>query len=215
MNGVEQDGQSVMAEFGRGEGENWEVLSEMEPLDIGPAPTWRNLRFPTDEIPEGATAVRLVVKDNNLAQGEWVAVTPPRLAELTAMPQVIDPETPTIPDWAVAFQFPCQRPFDHFAGVAEIPEYRITPDRELKVSSTDTWQSLSAGGVLGFSDAVNESVAVPAYQKDDWNRDWGIIEALSPRPNADGVLPDVAIIDLRETTRSGLWSPGPMIVEDE
>lgn len=215
MNGVEQDGQSVMAEFGRGEGENWEVLSEMEPLDIGPAPTWRNLRFPTDQIPEGATAVRLVVKDNNLAQGEWVAVTPPRLAELTAMPQVIDPETPTIPDWAVAFQFPCQRPFDHFAGVAEIPEYRITPDRELKVSSTDTWQSLSAGGVLGFSDAVNESVAVPAYQKDDWNRDWGIIEALSPRPNADGVLPDVAMIDLRETTRSGLWSPGPMIVEDE
>lgn len=215
INGVEQEGQSVIAEFGRGEGDDWEVLGEMEPLDIGPAPTWRNLRFPTEQIPEGATAVRLVVKDNNLAKGEWVAVTPPRMAELTPMPDVIDPDTPTIPDWAVAFQFPCQRPFDHFAGVAELPKYRITPDRELKVSSTDTWQSLSAGGVLGFSDAVNESVSVPAYQKNDWNRDWGIIEALAPRPNADGVRPDPAMIDLRETTRSGLWSPGPMIAEED
>ncbi|HHT31264.1 MAG TPA: arabinosyltransferase, partial [Corynebacterium sp.] len=186
-----------------------------EPMDIGPAPTWRNLRFPTADIPAEATAVRLVVKDENLAKGEWIAVTPPRLAELTPMPQVIDASVPTIPDWAVAFQFPCQRPFDHFAGVAENPKFRITPDRDLKVSSTDTWMSLSAGGVLGMSDAVNESVAVPAYQNHDWNRDWGIVEALQSRPNPDGVRPEPAVIDHEEITRSGLWSPGPMIAEED
>ncbi|MDK8767793.1 arabinosyltransferase domain-containing protein [Corynebacterium freneyi] len=215
INGVRQKGQKLMAEYGRWDGENWVTLHEAEPLDIGPAPTWRNLRFPTADIPEEATAVRLVASDENLAKGEWIALTPPRLAELKPMPEVIDPSVPTIPDWAVAFQFPCQRPFDHFAGVAENPKYRITPDRELKVSSTDTWQSLSAGGVLGMSDAVNESVAVPTYQKDDWNRDWGIVEALQSRPNPDGVRPGPAVIQYEEITRSGLWSPGPMIVEED
>lgn len=215
INGVEQKGQKLVAEFGRGSGEDWEVLGEMEPMDIGPQPTWRNLRFPTADIPEGATGVRLVVKDENLAKGEWVAFTPPRLAQLTAMPEVMDRDMPTLPDWAVAFQFPCQRPFDHYAGVAESPMYRIMPDRPLKVSSTDTWQSRGAGGVLGMSDAANESVAVPSYQNHDWNRDWGSIEKLAPRPNADGVRPDKAQLDLTETTRSGLWSPGPMIVEED
>lgn len=215
INGVKQKGQKLMAEYGRWDGENWVTLHEAEPLDIGPAPTWRNLRFPTADIPEEATAVRLVVSDENLAKDEWIALTPPRLAELKPMPEVIDSSVPTIPDWAVAFQFPCQRPFDHFAGVAENPKYRITPDRELKVSSTDTWQSLSAGGVLGMSDAVNESVAVPAYQKDDWNRDWGIVEALQSRPNPDGVRPGPAVIQHEEITRSGLWSPGPMIAKED
>ena len=215
INGVEQEGQSLMAQYGQWNGSEWITLHEAEPMDIGPAPTWRNLRFPTADIPAEATAVRLVVKDENLAKGEWIAVTPPRLAELTPMPQVIDASVPTIPDWAVAFQFPCQRPFDHFAGVAENPKFRITPDRDLKVSSTDTWMSLSAGGVLGMTDAVNESVAVPAYQNHDWNRDWGIVEALQSRPNPDGVRPEPAVIDHEEITRSGLWSPGPMIAKED
>jgi len=32
-------------------------------------------------------------------------------------------------DWEVALQFPCQQPFNHRLGVAQIPEYRILPDR--------------------------------------------------------------------------------------
>ncbi len=214
INGVEQDGQKLVAQYGRWNGAEWETLAEAEPMDIGPAPTWRNLRFPTGDIPAEATAVRLVAEDTNLSQGEWLAITPPRMAQLEEMTELIPPETATLPDWAVAFQFPCQRPFDHFAGVAENPRYRIMPDRPLKVSSTDTWQSLGAGGVLGMSDAVNESVAVPSYQVHDWNRDWGSIEALAPRPNADGVRPDIAQIDHEEITRSGVWSPGPGIAKE-
>ncbi|MDK6844917.1 arabinosyltransferase C-terminal domain-containing protein, partial [Escherichia coli] len=86
------------------------------------------------------------------------------------MTDVISPETATIPDWPVAFQFPCQRPFDHYAGVAELPEYRITPDRGLKVVGADVWQSVDGGGPLGFSDAVNEATSVPTYLKNDWRR---------------------------------------------
>lgn len=215
INGVEQKGQKLVAQFGReGAGEGgFEVLSEAEPIDIGPAPSWRNLRFPTKNIPEGATAVRLVAEDKNLESGQWLAITPPRLADVTPMTEVIDPNTPTIPDWPVSFQFPCQRPFDHFAGVAEVPEYRIMPDRKLKVAGPDTWQSADGGGPLGFSDAVNESVSVPSYLKDDWAREWGAVEKLRPRPNRDGVRPAVAEIQYTEVTHSGWYSPGKMIVK--
>ncbi|MFD5869079.1 arabinosyltransferase domain-containing protein [Corynebacterium sp. NPDC060344] len=215
INGVEQKGQKLVAQFGRWTGAEWETMHEAEPLDIGPAPTWRNLRFPVDQVPEGATAVRLVAEDKNLSGDEWIAVTPPRLAQMQTMGDYIGADTPTLPDWAVAFQFPCQRPFDHFAGVAEIPRYRIMPDRELKVSSTDTWQGQAAGGVLGMVDVVNHAVALPTYQIHDWARDWGSIEELTTRANGDDVRPDVAVIDHERITRSGLWSPGPMIAEEE
>ena len=216
INGVAQQGRKLVAEYGRkgGDEDGFEVLSESEPIDIGPAPTWRNLRFLTEEIPEGATAVRLVAEDNDVSEDQWLALTPPRLAELQSMTDVISPETATIPDWPVAFQFPCQRPFDHYAGVAELPEYRITPDRGLKVVGADVWQSVDGGGPLGFSDAVNEATSVPTYLKNDWRRDWGSVEKLSPRPNKDKVKPDVAEIEYEDITRSGLYSPGKMIVKD-
>ncbi|ALA66464.1 arabinosyltransferase domain-containing protein [Corynebacterium lactis] len=216
INGVKQSGQKLVAEYGRpGANGAFEVLGEAEPIDVGPAPTWRNLRFPTDQIPEGATAVRLVAEDTDVSEDQWLALTPPRIAQLKPMSEVIPPETPTIPDWPVAFQFPCQRPFDHFAGVAERPEYRITPDRGLKVVGADMWQSAVGGGPLGFSDAINESVAVPTYLNHDWARDWGSVEKLSPRPNKDKVKPDVAEIDYEDVTRMGWYKPGRMIVKEE
>ncbi|MDK7012143.1 arabinosyltransferase C-terminal domain-containing protein, partial [Escherichia coli] len=53
INGVAQPGRKLVAQYGRkgGDEDGFEVLSESEPIDIGPAPTWRNLRFLTEEIP--------------------------------------------------------------------------------------------------------------------------------------------------------------------
>ena len=216
LNGVEQKGAKLVAQWGRpGPNNEFEVIGEQEPLDIGPSPSWRNLRFVTDQIPAEATAVRLSVEDTDLAEDQWVALTPPRLAELTPMTEVITPDVPTIPDWSVAFQFPCQRPFDHYAGVAEIPRYRITPERELKIVGPDTWQSDVGGGPLGLSDAVNESVTVSTYLKNDWGREWGSVEKLAPRPNEAGVAPDVAEIQHTDVVHNGLYSPGQMIVQKQ
>lgn len=214
-NGVEQSGQDLLFEFGREVNGEWESLGTAEPMDIGPQPAWRNLRLPMDQVPEEATAVRLQVEDTNLTRGEWIAVTPPRAPIMEPLSETIGEDTPTLTDWAVAFQFPCQRPFDHWGGVAENPEYRIMPDRPLKISSTDTWQSAGGGGVLALSNTVNRQETLSAYQKDDWGRDWGSVEHLTLRPNRDGALPDKAGIDVEQKTRSGLWSPGKMLVDDD
>src|SRR5699024_8782865 len=125
-----------------------EVAGSVSPLDIGPAPSWRNLRVPFDSMPDDVTAVRLVVTDDDPDPSRWIAFTPPRVAELVTMQELIGDSRPVLPDWAVAFHVPCLRPFEEYAGIHELPEYRILPDRGLAVSSTTPWQRWDGGRPL-------------------------------------------------------------------
>jgi arabinosyltransferase C len=47
---------------------------------------------------------------------------------------------------------------------------------------------------------------VPTYLKDDWFRDWGALQQLTPYYRDA----QPARLDLGSTTRSGLWSPAPL-----
>jgi arabinosyltransferase B len=184
------------------------TLGQYLPKDIGPAPSWRNLRVPLADLPADADVVRIVANDPILIGDQWLAFTPPRVPKLQSLNSLIGSERPILLDWAVGLQFPCQRPFLHRYGVAEVPEYRILPDRPLAVSSTDTWQSEENGGPLGFSDMLAGSVTIPTYLRDDWGRDWGSLERY------DRYYPKAvpAEITTGEKVRSGLWSPGKLRV---
>ena len=197
---------SLRVEFGREEGGEFVALSSTGLVDIGPFPSWRNLRLPLSDAPSDATAVRIVAWDDNPGLNEWVAFTPPRVAQLQTVQQHIGSETPVLLDWAVAMAFPCQRPFDHLDGVAEIPKFRILPDRGLAVSSTNTWQDDIGGGPLGWTSLLLRAETVPSYQLNDWSRDWGSIE----RYNLQVPGSELAQLELGEETRSGLWAPAPI-----
>ena len=182
-----------------------EVAGEVSPIDIGPAPSWRNLRVPLDEIPAEATAVRVIAEDNNADPDWWIALTPPRIPVTETMQELVGDTAPVLPDWAVAFHVPCVRPFEEFAGVHELPEYRILPDRGL-AAVTDNWQGWDGGGPLGFIELTEEGETVPTYLENDWDRDWGSLVRYTP------LVPDAepAEIDFGEVTRSGLWDGGPL-----
>lgn len=214
INGVHQSGQSVMLEYGRlGDDGDVEELGEAMMYDIGPEPSWRNLRYPLDQLPEDANVVRIVASDVNLDEDQWVALTPPRVPNLDSLNNVIGSETPGLLDWAVGLQFPCQRTFDHYAGVTEIPEYRISPDHGGK-STLSPFQDWAGGGSMGTAEAVNNAYEIPSYLRNDWGRDWGSIERYSLRTNSNGEAPKVADINLETIQRSGLWNPGHMKVDE-
>ncbi len=97
--------------------------------DVGAAPAWRNLRAPLAAIPEDATRIRLVARDDDLDPQHWIALTPPRIPELSTLQDVVGSTDPVLLDWLVGLAFPCQRPFDHQYGVTEVPQWRILPDR--------------------------------------------------------------------------------------
>ena len=184
---------------------DFEVMGSMTPTDIGPAPAWRNLRIPLDEIPGDAEVVRVVVEDNNLDPDRWLAVTPPRNPQLRTLQQVVGSTAPVLIDWVVALAFPCQRPFVHNGGVAEIPEYRILADRESS-SAANWWQSANGGGPLLWTTQTVEAVTVPTYLDHDWSRDWGSLQRFEPLdPSATP-----ATLVHSSAVRWGWTTPGPM-----
>ena len=213
QNGVAQPGEKLLLEYGRTEGTDVEKLGETEMMDIGPDPTWRNLRLPLENLPAEADAVRIVAEDNSLDPQDWIAFTPPRAPELAPLGTTVSMATPALLDWSVALQFPCQRSFDHWAGVTEIPEYRISPDHPGKAALTGFMDFLG-GGSMATVQAVNTAAEIPSYTRDDWHRDWGSVQSYELRTNSQGVAPDLARIDEENIVRSGLWHESDMKIRE-
>jgi arabinosyltransferase B len=198
------EGQTVELEYALPGPDGTPVASgRLVPYDLGPAPSWRNLRFPRDQIPADAVAVRVVAEDVSLTPGDWIAVTPPRVPELRSVQEYVGSDQPVLMDWAVGMAFPCQQPMLHANGVTEIPKFRITPDYNAKRKDTDTWQDGRNGGLLGISDLLLRAHVMASYLSNDWGRDWGSLRKFDTIVEAE-----VAQLDLGTATRSGLYSPG-------
>ncbi|MFW0153289.1 arabinosyltransferase domain-containing protein [Mycobacterium sp. smrl_JER01] len=199
-------GQTVELEYATAGPDGAPVLAgRVSPYDIGPTPSWRNLRFPRAQIADDAVAVRVIAEDLSLGQGDWVAVTPPRVPEVRSVQEYVGSQQPVLMDWAVGLAFPCQQPMLHANGVTEIPRFRISPDYFAKLQSTDTWQDGINGGLLGITDLLLRASVMSTYLSNDWGQDWGSLRRFDTIVDAEP-----AEIELGSTTHSGLWSPGPM-----
>ncbi len=173
--------------------------------DVGASPAWRNLRLGLSAIPSSATRIRLVVDDEDLAPQHWIAVTPPRIPELRTLQDVVGSHDPVFLDWLVGLAFPCQRPFGHQNGVDETPRWRILPDRFGAEANSPVMDN-NGGGPLGVTELLLKATTVASYLKDDWSRDWGSLQRLTPYyPSAQP-----AHLELGTVTRSGLWDPAPL-----
>jgi arabinosyltransferase C len=174
-------------------------------FDVGASPAWRNLRLPMSAIPSGATQVRLIAEDQDLAPQHWIALTPPRIPELRTLQDVVGSHDPVFLDWLVGLAFPCQRPFGHQNGVDETPKWRILPDRFGAEANSPVMDN-NGGGPLGITELLVKATTVASYLKDDWSRDWGSLQRLTQYyPNAQP-----AQLQLGTATRSGLWDPAPL-----
>lgn len=202
-------GQPLKLEWGTSNPDGtFTALGEVEPIDIGPQNSWRNLRFPLAWAPPGTNAVRIVANDPNLSTEQWIAFTPPRVPVVKTISELMGSQTPVLMDIAVAANFPCQRPFAEHLGVAELPEYRIMPDHKQTAASSNLWQSAEDGGPFMITQAMLWTTTVPTYLRNDWYRDWGAVEAyhrLIPAAEA----PD-AVIEQGTVTVAGWSRPGPI-----
>nr|WP_245717821.1 arabinosyltransferase domain-containing protein [Nocardia miyunensis] len=178
--GVVTYGQDLSVEFAHRAPDGTETsLGSFVPLDIGGAPSWRNMRIPLDRIPAQTNAVRIVAAADDLTARQWLAVTPPRLPKLATLDSVLGQHDPVLEDWHVGLAFPCQRPYDHRDGVAEVPKWRILPDRTGS-DAANAWQDDIGGGPLGWTGLLMDAQTVPAYLDNDWDRDWGSLVRFTP-----------------------------------
>jgi len=183
-------------------------LGLMFPIDIGPQPAWRNLRFPLSWAPPEANVARIVAYDPNLSQDQWFAFTPPRVPVTQTLQQLLGPQRPILMDIATAANFPCQRPFSEHLGVAELPEYRIQPDHKQTSASSNLWQASKSGGPFLFTQALQWTSTIPTYLNGDWYRDWGQVEQYH-RWYAPDIAPNAAI-QQGVTTVYGWSRQGPI-----
>jgi arabinosyltransferase A len=202
-------GQSLKLQWGvtRPDGTT-QPLAEVQPIDIGPQPAWRNLRFPLTWAPPEANVARIVGYDPNLSPEQWFAFTPPRVPVLEELQQLMGSHTPVLMDIATAANFPCQRPFSEHLGVAELPQYRILPDRKQTASSSNLWQSSETGGPFLFTQALLRTSTISTYLRGDWYRDWGSVERYYPLVPTDQA-PD-AFIEQGVVTVYGWSRQGPI-----
>ncbi|WP_422627806.1 arabinosyltransferase domain-containing protein [Rhodococcus sp. (in: high G+C Gram-positive bacteria)] len=203
--GIETYGQDLVLEYGTRTPDGVVALGSVLPLDIGPVPSWRNLRVPLDVLPRDSDVVRIVATDHDIRPEQWLAFTPPRVPQTKTLQEVLGRDTPVLLDWAVGLNFPCQHQMLHANGVAEVPEYRISPDRPLAVV-TGLWQDHYGGGPLGWTQLLLGARTIPSYLNHDWGRDWGSIEQFVPIDRTAGP----AQIHTTTVTRSGWWTPGPI-----
>ena len=131
--------------------------------------------------------------------------TPPRAPRVQTLQSYVGSRDPVQIDWTSGLAFPCQRPFDHRDGVAEVPRWRIMPGADLS-AAVSAWMDASGGGPLGWIEVALESTTVPSYLQDDIGRDWGALIRYTPYD--DSVEP--VRLELGTATRSGLWSPAPI-----
>lgn len=147
----------------------------------------------------------MVATDDDLSPQHWIALTPPRIPVLRTLQDVVGSTSPVFLDWLVGLAFPCQRPYAHRNGVIEVPKWRILPDRFGAEANSPVMDYLG-GGPLGITELLLRSTTVATYLKNDWLRDWGSLQQLTPfYPSAA-----TARLDLGSATRSGLWSPAPL-----
>jgi arabinosyltransferase A len=181
-------------------------LAEVQPIDIGPEPAWRNLRFPLTWAPPEANVARIVAYDPNLSSEQWFAFTPPRVPVLQTLQQLIGSQTPVLMDIATAANFPCQRPFSEHLGVAELPQYRLMPDHKQTAASSNGWQASEAGGPFLFTQAMLYTSTVSTYLRGDWYRDWGSVEQyhrLVPADQAPDAVIEQGVMTVRGWSRQG------------
>ncbi len=202
-------GQSLKLQWGvsRPDGTT-QPLAEVQPIDIGPEPAWRNLRFPLAWAPPEANVARIVAYDPNLSSEQWFAFTPPRVPVLQTLQQLIGSHAPVLMDIATAANFPCQRPFSEHLGVAELPQYRILPDHKQTAASSNGWQSSEAGGPFLFTQALLRTSTISTYLRGDWYRDWGSVEQYYPLVPADQA--PVAVVEQGVIAVHGWSRQGPI-----
>ena len=159
--GSRDAGTSVAAEFGTVDGDEVRVVSIASVPDIGGAPAARDGRLDPGVVPPEAGLVRIVAIDGG-TEGELpLAVSAPRVPVTAPFADVVDPRSPALVDWPVAFVFPCQELSAQRDGLTEVPDWRISP--AAPNDAGDIIVQITLGGPYAPARTLVDQEQVPVY----------------------------------------------------
>ncbi|MDT0275124.1 arabinosyltransferase domain-containing protein [Blastococcus goldschmidtiae] len=159
--GHRRAGTSVVAEYGRAQDGDVEILRSVRVPDIGGAPAARDGRLDPGAVPPEAELVRLVAEDGGVEGDLPLAVSVPRVPVTVPFRDVVDPGSPALVDWPVAFVFPCQSMAVQQNGLTDVPDWRISPAAPDEAGDIVVQEDL--GGPYAPARSLVDQEHVPVY----------------------------------------------------
>jgi arabinosyltransferase A/arabinosyltransferase B/arabinosyltransferase C len=156
-------GTNVVAEFGTVSADEVVAVGARGIPDPGDAPAARDARLDVSTVPPGAEVVRLIVTDGGVATDAPLAVSVPRLPVTEPFLDVVDPASPALVDWPVAFVFPCHEIGVQENGITDVPRWRIAP--ALPSDAGDIVVADFVGGPYTSARTLVDQVQLPVYQE--------------------------------------------------
>jgi hypothetical protein len=150
----------VVAEFGAVDGAAVRVLADAAVPGAG-GPAARDARLDLGVVPVEAGLVRLVARDGGTEGTLPLAVSVPRVPVTAPFSDVVDPDSPALVDWPVAFVFPCQELSVQRDGVTDVPRWRISP--AAPDDAGDIVVSITLGGPYAPARTLVTQQQVPVY----------------------------------------------------
>jgi arabinosyltransferase C len=197
---------TLTVEYGRDTAQGFQVLSRQPVPSGADAPQWRDVRLMVPPQARTAQKMRIVAVDNAVGPDGWMAVSAPRVPQLTRLTDFVR-NSPTFIEWPAAFAHPCLQIPLISHGISELPGFRIIGSSEVRRIGKD-WSSPDAGGSYGWMDITEAMRPLPTYLRGDPQRDWGELDALVPYdPNT---VPAQAAMQVSTETHWGTWTPGPV-----
>ncbi len=159
--GSGKTGTSLVAEFGAADGADVRVVSSAPVPDPRGGPAARDGRLDPGAVPPEAGLVRLVARDGGVEGTLPLAVSAPRVPETAPFADVVDPASPALVDWPVAFVFPCQELSVQRNGLTDVPDWRISP--AAPNDAGDIAVTITLGGPYAPARTLVDQQQVPVY----------------------------------------------------
>nr|NKW57639.1 arabinosyltransferase [Prescottella equi] len=154
-------------------------LGRIAPIDIGPAPSWRNLRVPLDQLPRRARTPSGSSRPTPGSPPPRLAVTPPARTAHADPADRRRQQAPVLLDWSVGLAFRASA--RSRTGTASRDPRVPHPARPGGAQATNAWQDAIGGGPLGWTPLLLERRDHPDLPGGaNWRRDWGSLERFTP-----------------------------------
>ena len=137
---LDEDGNTVTVEYGRGTGADAAVVGSADVSDGTQSAVWRTHTIDAGAArAAGADAVRIVAQDGTASSPGWLAVTGPSVVRTERLSEYLPADAAVATAWQFSFLFPCQRQLTIDDGITEPMQYAVM------------W---GQGGVNGLGDAT-------------------------------------------------------------
>ncbi|GAA2820261.1 arabinosyltransferase domain-containing protein [Saccharopolyspora taberi] len=187
VSGRPEQGNSLAVEFATPGGAVRRELRDPPPTELpfddprhGRPVDWRDFRpwrvMTVDDVPPGASRVRVLAEDATADEQGWLAVSAPVVRNVVPLREVLDEQEPALIDWPMGLLFPCRTGYPRVGGgSADSPGVLVAPPGGEGSMAYDP----EVGGVFAGVPMLSWRLETPSRLRGAPGVSWGHVYSVS------------------------------------